>query len=261
MPLSTPRGDDEDRPDEVNDFGPIADVYDQLVSWAPYRQWVNDLEARLRHYGLPRRASLLDAACGTGLSTVPWLEKGYRVTAFDRSRKALQSARSKVRGRNYTVRFLQRDLLELDLDGPFDAAICMHSGLDYLLDEEKLRRALRELRKPLEAGAFLSFDKCLHRPEFYRNAITTRRELPCGEAVLRHSWDRTRRLMKQECTVIRKSGGEERDRDKVVFYLKAVPLDELLTMVQDAGFEVVEKPRPFRVSDPGMGIFRAVGGR
>ena len=259
MALSIPRGGGSDPPEEaVNDFGPIADVYDDLVAWAPYREWVDELEARLRHYGLPRRASLLDAACGTGLSTLPWLEKGYRVTAFDQSREALKIARSKVRGRNFPVRFLRRDLLRLDLGGPFDAAICMHSGLDYLLADDKLRRALRELRKPLRAGSLLSFDKCLHRPGFYRDPVTTRRELPGGEAVLRHSWDRERRLMKQECTVIRKSGGEETRRDRVVFYMKAVPVEELVEMTEDAGFEMLEKPRPFRVDDPGMGIFRAV---
>lgn len=259
MSLSTPRGGDADRPeDPVNDFGPIADVYDDLVSWAPYRNWVDDLEARLRHYGLPRRACLLDAACGTGLSTVPWLEKGYRVTAFDRSEQALELAREKVRGRDFPVRFLRRDLLNLDLDGPFDAAVCMHSGLDYLLEEEKLRQALRKLRKPLQPGSLLSFDKCLHRPGFYREPVTTRRELDCGEAVLRHSWDRERRLMKQECTIIRMEDGRETRRDRVVFYMKAVPVDQLVEMTENAGFEVLERPRPFRVADPGMGIFRAV---
>lgn len=244
--------------DAVNDFGPIVDVYDELVSWAPYRRWVDDLEARLRHHGLPRRARLLDAACGTGLSTLPWLKKGYSVTAVDHSEDALRVAREKVRGEDYPVRLVQSDLLKLDLDGPFHAAVCMHSGLDYLLDEDELQRALTNLRGPLEKGSLLTFDKCLHRPGFYRDEVTTRRSLDCGEAVLTHTWDRRRRLMKQECVIIRRRDGEEVGRDRVVFYLKAVPLEDLLDMVERAGFRVLERPRPFKVHDPGMGIFRAV---
>ena len=248
----------EEPPDAVNDFGPIADIYDELVSWAPYRRWVDDLEERLRGHGLSCGAELLDAACGTGLSTLPWLRKGYSVTAVDRSAEALRQARRKVRGRDYTVRFVRGDLLDLGLDGPFEAAVCMHSGLDYLLDEDDLRRALEGLRRPLQPGSLLSFDKCLHRPGFYRDEVTTRRSLDCGEAVLTHTWDRGRRLMKQECVISRRKDGEEVGRDRVVFYLKAVPLEDLVDMVEDAGFRVLEPPRPFRVHDPGMGIFRAV---
>ena len=57
----------------LNDFDAIADVYDELVDWAPYELWVEELEKRLGRWGLGPGDRLLDAACGTGLSTLPWL--------------------------------------------------------------------------------------------------------------------------------------------------------------------------------------------
>ena len=241
----------------INDFGPIADVYDELVSWAPYGRWVEDLESRLRGYGLEPGARLLDAACGTGLSTLPWLEKGYRVTAVDRSERALELAREKVGDADYPVEFYRRDLRELDLEGPFDAAVCMHSGLDYILEEDELRRALAELRRVLRQGGLLSFDKCIHRDEFYRRPVSSHRRLSVGEAVMRYRWDRENRLMEQNCTIVRGKGGDEESRTRVKFLMRAFTVDELVDMVQGAGFEVLEPPRPFTVADPGMGIYRA----
>lgn len=244
-------------PGRINDFDSVADVYDELVSWAPYERWVQELQERLRRWGLRRGDRILDAACGTGLSTLPWAKAGYRVVGVDESLPMLERARQKAREAGLEVEFAPQDLLSLDLGREFDAAICMHSGLDYLQDDDGLERAFRSLRGCLRRGGLLAFDKCLDEPSFYQDDYDDARRLSCGSAQFQYRWDRSRRLLEQRCTVLRKRGRSPRRTD-VVYRLKAVPPDELIAMVLKAGFALLEAPRPFTIPDPGMGIFRAI---
>ena len=241
----------------LNDFDAIADVYDELVDWAPYDVWLADLEKRLRRWGLKPGDLILDAACGTGLSTLPWVRMGYHVVGADGSEAMLGRARERMKQAGYEVEFACQDLLALDFGRQFDAAVCMHSGLDYILDDEHLERAFRSLRACLEPGGLLAFDKCLDEPSFYREDYCDSRELSCGSAQFDYRWDRCRRLLEQRCTVSRRRGNGPR-RTEVVYRLKAVPPDQLVAMVEGAGFTTLEQPKQFTVPDPGMGIFRAV---
>ena len=248
---------DEAAAPNVNDFDAIADVYDELVDWAPYERWVAALERRLAQAGLARGAWVLDAACGTGLSTLPWLERGYRVVGVDASESMLQRCRQRLRSAGHQVELIRQDLLHLAPGHLFDAVVCMHSGLDYILDEGDLSAAFRSLRGCLERGGLLAFDKCLDEPAFYRKDYDERRDLSCGRVEFHYHWDRDRRLMEQRCTVMRERGGGS-PRTEVIFRLRSVAPEALIALVRRAGFELVAAPRQFIPSDPGMGIFRAV---
>jgi SAM-dependent methyltransferase len=240
----------------INDFGSIADVYDELVEWAPYEHWTRKLEKRLRRHGLPERAWILDAACGTGLSMLPWLARGYRVTGADASEAMLARCRQKLAEAGYSTGLVRQDLLNLDMDRRFDLALCTHSGLDYILDDTDLERAFCSLRGCLKEGGMFAFDKCLDEPAFYREDYSDARELATGHVQFEYRWDRARRILEQRCTVYRASGDPHRTR--VVFHLKAVAPGELSAMLERSGFEVVEPPRQFTIRDPGTGIYRAI---
>ncbi len=241
----------------VNDFGCVADVYDQLVEWAPYHRWIDELEQRLRVHGLSDGAWLLDAACGTGLSTIPWAVKGYHVVGIDVCERMLRRAYRRAAASDCSIPFLQGNLLELDSERRFEAVVCMHSGLDYLADDDELKQAFRSVRGCLRPGGLFSFDKCLDEPSFYRNDYGEVRRLRCGWAQLQYRWNRARRLLVQRC-VVHRTDGDGPPLTAVEYHLNATPPDELHRWVCEVGFEVLEPVRSFTVTDPGMGIFRAV---
>lgn len=244
------------RAPRVNDFGAIADVYDELVNWAPYERWVTALEKRLRRRGLRPGDWILDAACGTGLSTLPWLRRGYHVVGTDVSQPMLDRARARLQEAGYEADLRRQDLLQLDVERQCDVAICMHSGLDYILDLADLQQAFHSLRGCVRRGGLLAFDKCLDEPSFYREDYSESRRLSFGTADFQYRWDRRRRLLEQRCAVVRECG-DDPAQTEVVFHLKAVPSDELIGMVLKAGFTMLEPPKQFTVAEPGMGIFRA----
>jgi len=247
-----------DQAESINDFASIADVYDELVNWAPYDRWVDILHALLLDFGLPDDAWLLDVACGTGLSVLPWLERGYRVVGVDVCRPMLDVARARLRDAGHDdVLLLEQDILALAPGRTFDAAICMHAGLDYLLDARDLAAAFAAMRNCLKPGGLLAFDKCLDEPAFYRADYGNSRRLDCGAAEFHYHWDRDAAMLVQRCVVTRRDRKPE-TRTEFTYSLKATRPDDLEAMTKAAGFETLRAPRQFQVPDPGFGVYRAV---
>ncbi len=242
----------------INNFDLIARFYDELVSWAPYELWTVILLADLRKFGLEEGSRILDAACGSGLSTIPLARNGYHVTGIDRSGAMLELARGKVRNARLAVELRSADLLNIDLEETFDAVVCIHSGLDYILKLEELQRAFYNVRSCLKTGGLFAFDKCLDEPDFYHQPHEDRRRLKNGKAVMLYSWDRRKRIFRQDCRIdFRDESGDERSV-RMLQLMLAVPPGKLIRMVEKAGFETLRPPRQFTITDPGMGIFRAV---
>jgi ubiquinone/menaquinone biosynthesis C-methylase UbiE len=237
-------------------FDDIADVYDELVAWAPCGRWVRDLIRRLEPYGLLRGMRVLDVGCGTGLSTIPWAEEGFRVIGVDCSAAMLERARAKRETKQLGIRFVQQDVRMLDLPETFDLAVCMHSGFDYLLSRRDLMRALKRLRAHLIDGGLLAFDKCLDEPGFYCTARDETRRIPSGTVTFKYRWYPTARLFEQRC-IVKRNGAMGR-MTEVVHYLRATSVEETAAAVRKAAFEMLEPPRTFTVADPGMAICRAV---
>ena len=77
----------------------------------------------------PGRA--LDVGCGTGTNALSMARRGWRVTAIDLSRLAMQSARRKSRAANLPVDFRRVDASTFQgIQGPFDFILdigCFHS--------------------------------------------------------------------------------------------------------------------------------------
>lgn len=244
--------------DKINDFDPLADVYDQLVSWAPYERWVGELVRRMSDHGLKEGQRVLDVACGTGLSSVPLARRGYDVTGMDCSGAMLAGAGRRAEEAGVELQLHRADLLEMDLGRRFDAAICMHSGLDYILDLQQLQKAFRSVRRHLFEGGLFAFDKCLDEPSFYRQPSSNSRHLADGTAILNYSWERENKIFQQHCVILRQGQSGEVRRTEVVHRMLAVSVERLIEMLGQAGFMMLEPPEEFTLSDPGMGIFRAV---
>jgi SAM-dependent methyltransferase len=132
----------------------FAPYYDAFTAHHDYVAWTASLEALAREAGL-RGRRLLDLACGTGKSFLPFLDRGYDVTACDISPAMLAIAADRAGG---WARLLEADVRDLPAVGAFDLVTFLDDAVNYLDDEDELVAALAGAARNLAPGGVLVFD-------------------------------------------------------------------------------------------------------
>lgn len=170
MAVLAPPGEDH----AVAGYAPLAPYYDAFTAGYDYETWADALEALASEHGL-RGRRLLDVACGTGKSFLPFLARGYRVTACDISPAMIAAARRKLPPG--AARLLVADMRDLPDLGRFDLITCLDDSLNYLLEDEDLVAAFRSMRRCLAEDGLLVFDcnsaatyRTAFRSQFVREA-------------------------------------------------------------------------------------------
>jgi SAM-dependent methyltransferase len=131
----------------------LAQVYDAFTSGSDYEAWTSHVLALARAHGL-RGNRLLDLACGTGKSFMPFVARGFEVTGCDVSPAMLAEASRKAPG----VLLVEADMRELPVLGGFDLVTCFDDSLNHLLTEEELAAALVSIAANLDPSGLLLFD-------------------------------------------------------------------------------------------------------
>lgn len=153
-------------------YDAFADSYDEFNHAYMYERWTGRLLERAEANGLSGDR-LLDVGCGTGLSFVPMLERGWRVTGCDISPQMLERARAKVSPEE--VELALADMRELPVFGEFDLIWAVNDALNYLLSVEEFEATLRGMRRNLAPGGRIVFDV---------NTLTAYRDFWSGEHVI-----------------------------------------------------------------------------
>src|SRR5687768_8584321 len=147
----------------------LAPFYDELTREHDYEGWTHHLEQTALRFGVTGR-TLLDAACGTGKSFLPFLGRGYDVTACDISPEMVELARHKAP----EVEPFVADMCALGELGSFDLITCLDDSVNYLLVEGELEAALASFAANLAPDGVLVFDVntvSTYRTTFARDAI------------------------------------------------------------------------------------------
>jgi SAM-dependent methyltransferase len=135
----------------------FAGLYDALMDDVDYDAWAGYYLALIGRMGVTPR-SLCDCACGTGAMSVRFARQGMRVTGVDLSVDMLELARRKALQYGVQVMFVCQDMCRLALPRPVDALVCACDGVNYLLDDDRLRAFFTSARKALKPGGALAFD-------------------------------------------------------------------------------------------------------
>ena len=131
----------------------FAPFYDAFTAQSDYEKWCDEVVELAVRNGLCGRR-LLDLACGTGNSFLPFLRRGFDVTGCDASESMLALAAAK----SPEFELVQCDIRALPDLGSFDLVTCFDDSLNYLLDEFDLTVAFAGMEAALAPGGVAVFD-------------------------------------------------------------------------------------------------------
>jgi glycine/sarcosine/dimethylglycine N-methyltransferase len=137
----------------------FVDKWDELIDWSARAEsegqfFIDVLRAR-------GKETVLDVACGTGFHSVRLSESGFNVTSADGSAAMLSKAFDNGKKRGLILKAVQADWrwLNRDIQGKYDAVICLGNSFTHLHDESDRRRALAEFYAALKHDGILILDQ------------------------------------------------------------------------------------------------------
>ncbi|MFB6351027.1 MAG: trans-aconitate 2-methyltransferase, partial [Bradymonadaceae bacterium] len=118
------------------------------------RRQLRDVEF-FAHWARQTDGPILELGCGTGRVTADLAERGHDVVGLDRDSAMLDRARRRVDAlgaeAQHRVRFVEGDMREFDLDGPFPLVCIPYNTFQCLRTLEAQRQCLRTIRRHLTA--------------------------------------------------------------------------------------------------------------
>jgi ubiquinone/menaquinone biosynthesis C-methylase UbiE len=136
----------------------LAPYYDLLAAdpaiRALYREFRQAAFAAVKAHHIRPRV-VVDLACGTGNTTIPWAgSRGRTVIGVDQSEAMLRVARRKAPG----IRWVRSDLSRLRLGVEADVVTCHFDALNHILDADDLQRVCHTVARLLRPGGVFQFD-------------------------------------------------------------------------------------------------------
>lgn len=107
-----------------------------------------------RRFGAGPVKSILEAGCGMGIFLTGLSARGYHMTGYDLSPQMVDYANQLIAEQGYSQvsRAVVDDMTELQLSGPFDAAITLISTLSYCNTDAKIHSHFSRMKRILRPG-------------------------------------------------------------------------------------------------------------
>lgn len=236
----------------MSTYGAFAELYDALMDDFDYPAWADYYLTLLARVGVTPK-TLCDCACGTGSLTIPFAQKGMRVTGVDLSGEMLEIAARKARSQGVQAMFVRQDMSALTLPRPVDALICGCDGVNYLLTDAKVKDFLHHAHDAIRPGGALAFDlSSAYKLENVLGSNFFGEERDDVAYLWFNQWDAVKRTVRMELTFFEKETNGLYRRFGETHIQRAHDPAVLCGMIQDCGFRVegVYGDRTFEAPKP-----------
>ena len=161
----------------------FVDKWDELIDWEGRAAGEGDFFPRLlREAGCEK---ILDAACGTGYHSVQLARAGFDVLAADGAAEMLRKTEENAEAYGVSIPTAQADWRTLtdDLDGKFDAVLCLGNAFTHLFDEQERIETLAQFHAVLRPGGLLVLDQRNYDSILDEGFSTKHQYYYCGDGV------------------------------------------------------------------------------
>jgi SAM-dependent methyltransferase len=135
-------------------YGALALLYDRLMAHVGYHRWHALIEQVISQYGRSSRPSILEIGAGTGLLGERMRKAGFRYRGSDLSYAMCLQARQRLGG----AVCADGRHLPFKTSHPFDLALFLYDGINYLMDRESYEELFGEVHSLLTTGGLFLFD-------------------------------------------------------------------------------------------------------
>ena len=161
----------------------FVEKWDQLIDWNRRAE----TEGRFFIDLLKQRGAVrvLDAAAGTGFHSLRLLDAGFEVVSADGNQQMLEKAFENGKRRGHILRTVEADWrwLSSQVEGQFDAIICLGNSFTHLFSERDRRRTLAEFYATLKHDGVLILDQRNYDAILDHGYSSKHQYYYCGEQV------------------------------------------------------------------------------
>ncbi|WP_042354990.1 class I SAM-dependent DNA methyltransferase [Bacillus rubiinfantis] len=235
----------------------FAYVYDELMSDAPYHEWVQFVKEQVNSYSCCEKDNLtsprlLDLACGTGELSVRLAAEGFQVTGVDLSADMLMVAKQKAEANGLEIPFFQQDMAELEGLGKFDIAVIFCDSLNYLKTEQQVKDTFHHVAEHLTDNGLFLFD--VH--SLYKvTDVFLRETFALSDDTISYIWNSfpgpDDYSVEHELSffVLDEHSGKY-DRIDELHYQRTFPIEQYSAWLAQAGFKLLTITADFDNGDP-----------
>ena len=221
-------------------YGAVAGLYDQLMDDFDYPAWADYYLQLRRRAGVEPRA-LCDCACGTGSLSIPFAQRGIRVTGVDLSGEMLRIAADKARSSGVQVMFVRQNMRRLTLPKAVDALVCGCDGVNYLLTDDHAAEFFRRAHAAIRPGGALAFDiSSAYKLEQVLGDNFFGEERDDVAYLWFNRWDEQRRTVRMDLTFFRREDGGLYRRFSETHVQRAHDPLQLSRILTQCGFSGIE---------------------
>ncbi len=135
-------------------YSSFAEHYDKYMTQVDYSLWVHHILKWFKEYSSLKLNKILELACGTANVSIQLVQKGYDVTACDRSLDMLKAAA----GKPVKPKLYYSSLTDPIPATDYQLVLCMFDSINYLTQTNQIAKMLQEVSLALVTGGLYIFD-------------------------------------------------------------------------------------------------------
>lgn len=163
-------------------YGPLASIYDKVMSHVEYDDWIDLLKKISKKYSLKDNLSIFEIGGGTGVLGKLLVDNGYNYLGSDLSYYMSKEAAKK------NIPFICTDARSLPVKSKFDLILFLYDGINYLNTIDEYKILFSQVSQCLNKGGIFLFDITTEYNSIYHFYDYTDFEEYDGCSVVRHSY-------------------------------------------------------------------------
>ncbi|WP_026524878.1 class I SAM-dependent DNA methyltransferase [Butyrivibrio sp. MB2005] len=262
----------------------FAKVYDEFMDETPYHDWAVYISQLISGYGisapykknvaddngsadetiesvetleesldedseeallLQEKNLVVELGCGTGSFTEEMANLGYDMIGIDNSGDMLGIARQKMEKAGLDIMYLEQDMCELDLFCTAGTIVSVCDSVNYLIEDEQVRKAFTKVNNYLYPGGLFLFDfNTLHKYRDVIGDVTIAENREDCSFIWENFFDVDTNINEYDLTLFVKKetdGAEDLFERSIETHLqRGYTLDEMKAFVEQAGMTFIK---------------------